>query len=168
MQPTPNNTFTSTKKLVVPTNNLGASAVRCSKHPVVRTERERFGDYVRRVADEEKLKYREIARRGGISAPTVSDIISGKTKEVKGSTLIALAKGLGRSPEEVFAAYQGGSPRGNGDTFDSEIAVIFKGFDELSDKDKAELLGTVKMLASEIQRRRPKNPSGKTGGKREK
>jgi transcriptional regulator with XRE-family HTH domain len=136
----------------------------------VSTEQESFADYVRRVANEKVLTYREIARRGGISSPSISDIISGKTIHVKASTIAALAKGLGVSEEEVFAAYSGKSLAAP-EVFDSEIYVMFRGFDELSDEDKADLLGTIRMLAAEVQRRRPRKTaengqSGKKSGER--
>lgn len=35
---------------------------------------------------------------------------------------------------------------------------MLKGYDELEDQDKAELLPTVQMLAAEIRRRKPKKP----------
>ncbi len=60
------------------------------------------------------------------------------------------------SEDEIFAVARGKSLNG-AEVFDSEIAVLFNGFDELSDEDKLELLATVKMLANEVQRRRPRN-----------
>jgi transcriptional regulator with XRE-family HTH domain len=86
---------------------LAMPTARCSKHCAVSTEQESFADYVRRVANEKGLTYREVARRGGISSPSISDIVSGKTIHVKASTISALAKGLGVPEEEVFAAYRG-------------------------------------------------------------
>lgn len=86
---------------------LAMPTARCSKHCAVSTEQEPFADYVRRVANEKGLTYREVARRGGISSPSISDIVSGKTIHVKASTISALAKGLGVPEEEVFAAYRG-------------------------------------------------------------
>jgi transcriptional regulator with XRE-family HTH domain len=143
---------------------LGLPIASYSKHCAVPTEQETFADYVRRVANEKGLTYREVARRGGISSPSISDIISGKTIHVKASTITSLAKGLGVSEEEVFAAYSGKSLAAP-EAFDSEIYLMLKGFDELLDGDKAELLPTVRMLSAEIRRRRPKTPRGKNGDK---
>lgn len=56
---------------------------------------------------QEARSLREFARRCGLSAPTITDIMLGDTKELKVSTLLALAKGSGRTPEEIFAAYLG-------------------------------------------------------------
>jgi transcriptional regulator with XRE-family HTH domain len=99
------------------------------------------------VANEKSLTYREVARRGGISSPSISDIVSGKTIH-----------------EEVFAAYSGKSLAAP-EVFDSEIYLMLKGFDELLDADKAELLPTVRMLSAEIRRRRPKAPKGKNSNR---
>ena len=84
--------------------------------------------------------------------------------------LQALASGLQVPEEEVFAIARGKS-LSEPEVFDSEIYVMFRGFDELSDEDKAELLGTIRMLAAEVQRRRPRKPAAngkgsKKGGKK--
>jgi transcriptional regulator with XRE-family HTH domain len=86
---------------------LGTPSVSCSKQSAVFTEQESLGDFVRRVANEKGITYREVARRGGISSPSISDIISGKTRQVKPSTISALAKGLGVSEYELFAVLRG-------------------------------------------------------------
>lgn len=72
---------------------------------------EALSDYVRRVAYEKRLSYREIAKRAGqrISHGTVSDIINRRSKDIKAETLKALALGLGVTEEEVFAIARGKS-----------------------------------------------------------
>lgn len=97
----------STENLGTPNKILGTLAVRHSKQCVVNAERESLPDYVRRVAKEKGLSYRQVARRGGISAPSISDILSGKTKKVKLETLKALAKGLEVPEDEIFAIARG-------------------------------------------------------------
>jgi hypothetical protein len=69
---------------------------------------------------------------------------------------------LGISEEIIFAAARGKS-LGDSESFDSEIAVLFSGYESLSEKDKAELLSSVRLVAAEIQRRRPAPapPAGK-------
>lgn len=91
------------------------SNIRCNKHSVVSNERESLPDYIRRVVNERGLTYREVARRsgGGITAPSISAIISGQTRNIKSSTITALAKGLGVSAEEVFAIARGKSTSGD-------------------------------------------------------
>ena len=94
---------------------LGTSNVSCNKRSVVANERESLPDYIRRVVNEKGLTYREVARRsgGGITAPSISAIISGQTRNIKSSTITALAKGLGVSAEEVFAIARGKSTSGD-------------------------------------------------------
>lgn len=103
----------------------------CSKQSAVPTEQEKFSDYVRRVANEKGLTYREVARRGGISSPSISDIVSGKTVNVKASTISALAKGLGVPGQEVFAVYRGKSPADDPDFDKTRFGQLALKFDQL-------------------------------------
>jgi transcriptional regulator with XRE-family HTH domain len=132
--------------------------------------KEDLADYVRRVRNEKGLSLRdvEVKSGGGISKGYVGQI---ENRDVLGQSvtphkLQALAVGLGVSEDEIFAVARGKS-LSQPEVFDSEIYVMFRGFDELSDEDKADLLGTIRMLAAEVQRRRPRKPSvnGKGGKK---
>jgi transcriptional regulator with XRE-family HTH domain len=129
-----------------------------------RSEIEEFADFVRRVRNEKGLSLRDVeAKSGGkISKGYVGQI---ENRDVLGQSvtpqkLQALAVGLGVSEDEVFAKARGIN-RDGPEVFDSEIYIMFKGFNELSDEDKAELLPMVRMLAAETQRRRPKTPKRK-------
>ncbi|MCA1567267.1 MAG: helix-turn-helix domain-containing protein [Acidobacteria bacterium] len=129
------------------------------KEIVVNMQRESLADYVRRLrVKEKKLSLTDVERNsgGGIDASYVNRIENGIVTNVTPEKLSALAKGLQVSEDEIFAVARGKSLNG-AEVFDSEIAVLFNGFDELSDEDKLELLATVKMLANEVQRRRPRN-----------
>jgi transcriptional regulator with XRE-family HTH domain len=100
----------------------------------------------------------------------LSKLLSGAAGNPSRDKLRAIARGLGVPEEEVFAAAQGRA-RSESEVFDSEIYVMFRGFDELSDEDKADLLGTIRMLAAEVQRRRPRKAAqngkgSKKGGKK--
>lgn len=125
-----------------------------------RAEHEDLADFSKRVRHEKDLSQRdvEVKSGGGISKGYIGQI---ENRTVLGHSvtpqkLQALAKGLGVSDDEIFAVARGKSLSG-AQAFDSEIAVLFNGFDELTDEDKLELLATVKMLANEIQRRRPRH-----------
>jgi transcriptional regulator with XRE-family HTH domain len=125
-----------------------------------RPEPEDLADFLKRIRFEKGLSQRdvEIKSGGGISKGYIGQI---ENRTVLGHSvtpqkLSALAKGLQVSEDEIFAIARGKSLSG-AEVFDSEIAVLFNGFDELSDEDKLELLATVKMLANEVQRRRPRN-----------
>lgn len=111
------------------------------------------------MAELNDLSTNEVARRSGnrISNGTVWNIMNNRVKDVKEETLSALAGALEISEDVILAAYYD-KPLDDAAAFDSEIHVIFKGFNELSDEDKAEMLATVRMLGSEIQRRRPRAP----------
>jgi len=145
----------STTFLGAPMTMLGMPSARCSTQTAVSTEQEQLSDYVRRVANEKGLSYREVARRGGISSPSISDIVSKKTINIKASTIRALAKGLGVPEEEVFAAYSGRKPITEEDLADDqEIAALFYEYKELTDEDKKELRTIWLMVRQEIRRRR--------------
>ena len=157
---------TSSKMLVSPNTSLDLPTVSYAKHFGVRGEQEDLSDLTRRVSNEKGLSYRQIAARSGgtISHVTVSDIINRVRTNFETETLVGLATGLGVPPEQVFAAYSG-RPLTPAEVFDSEIHVAFKGYEELSDEDKASLSAIIQMLGSEIQRRRPKRPPNKGKGK---
>lgn len=135
---------------------------------------EDLADYLRRVRNEKGLSQRDVEIKSGnrISKGYIGQI---ENREVLGHSvtpqkLQALAIGLGVSEDEIFAVARGKSLAAP-EAFDSEIYVMFRGFDELSDEDKADLLGTIRMLAAEVQRRRPRKPpangkSSKKGGKK--
>lgn len=91
------------------TNNASAPTGRYSKHFVVSGERESLADYLRRVISEKNLKYRQVALRSGgrISHASISAIIKGQTKDIKSSTISALAKGLDVPEADLFAIVRG-------------------------------------------------------------
>lgn len=129
---------------------------------------EDLADFVRRARNEKGLSLRDVENKSGgaISKGYVGQIENRSVlgQSVTPQKLRALARGLGVSEDEVFAKARGKSLSAP-EAFDSEVYVMFRGFDELSDEDKADLLGTVRMLAAEVQRRRPKTTSKKHGGK---
>jgi len=105
-------------------------------------------------------------RSGGLIAQSYFfKIENGLVKNVSIEKLRAIARGLGVSEEEVLGAARG-KPLDEAQAFDSEVRVLFKGFEELPDSDKRELLASVRMLGSEVQRRRLKPPVDQ--GKRKK
>ena len=91
-----------------------SSLVRSTRLSVMVNALDELADYVRRVACEKRLSYREIAKRTGqrISHGTVSDIINRRSKDIKAETLKALAIGLGVTEEEIFAIARGKATSG--------------------------------------------------------
>ena len=138
-----------------------------SKHSVVPSERESLAEFVRRVRAERKLSLNDVRVQSGLQIATsyLNRIENGEVTNVSLEKLKALARGLGVAEDEVVAIARGKSPNVP-EVFDSEIYIMFKGFEKLSDEDKAELLGTIRMLAAEVQRRLPKATSKQSGGKR--
>lgn len=128
---------------------------------------EKLPEYVRRIRREKGLSTTDVERQSGgeISDAYVTRIENGYVKNVSPEKLRALAKGLQGSEDEIFAVARG-KALSVSEAFESEIYVAFKGFEELSEEDKAEMLATVRMLGSEIQRRRPKKPPDKGKGKK--
>lgn len=117
----------STKNLSSLTKLANTLTGKCSKHSGVPAERENLSDYLRRVIRERNLTYRQVAERSGgrISHAAISDIISGKTKGIKSSTISALAKGLGVTEEEIFAVIRGKSPADDPDYKNWKYASLF-------------------------------------------
>jgi transcriptional regulator with XRE-family HTH domain len=131
------------------------------------TEQETLSDFVRRVASEKDLTYREVARRSGLSSPSISDIISGKTRNIKSSTIPALAKGLGVTEEEILAVI-GGRPLDYKEPLD-EVKVLFNGWAEASDEDRQATMELIRMIAEGFQKKRrrsTKAKSAKSAGKK--
>lgn len=123
--------------------------------------KEDLADYLRRIRNEKGLSLRDVEVKSGgrISKGYVGQIENRTVlgQSVTPQKLQALSVGLGVSEDEIFAVARGkflSAP----EVFDSEIYLMLKGYDELADKDKTELLPTVRMLAAEIRRRKPKSP----------
>lgn len=132
--------------------------VQCVTRFVVRIGREAIADLVLREQEERGWSYGEIARRSGglIKSPsTLVNLVNGNVQKVSEDTLRGLAKAFNKPEEELLLMYYGNKALSASEAFDSEIFVMFKGFNELSDEDKADLLPTIRMLAAETQRRRP-------------
>lgn len=141
----------TTKVLVVTAENITLRGV-SRKHD------EELADYLRQKLNEgATLRGIEDRSEGGITHSYLSKLLSGAASNPSRDKLKAIALGLGVSEDEVFAAAQGRT-RSESEAFDSEIYLMLKGYDELSDKDKSELLPTVRMLSAEIRRRRIKAP----------
>ena len=148
----------------ISTRTVALSGGRNSSLAGVNTRRqhiEDLADYVQRVRREKGLSQRDVEVRSG-SAISKGYIGQIENRAVLGQSvtphkLQALAVGLSVSEDEIFAVVRGKSLTDN-EVFDSEIYLMLRGYDELADKDKIELLPTVRMLATEIRRRKPKGP----------
>ncbi|MET0646406.1 MAG: helix-turn-helix domain-containing protein [Pyrinomonadaceae bacterium] len=121
---------------------------------------ENLAEYVRRVRVQVRdFSLSEVERNsgGGIDGSYVSRIENGLVKNVTPEKLKALAKGLEVSEEEIFAVARG-KPLDYEDPLD-ELKVLFHGWDEATDEERASTLDDLKMIAERFQRRRKQRPA---------
>lgn len=140
--------------LSTPLKELRALIAKCSNHCAVQAEQqnENLADFVRRVANEKGLSFREVARRGGLSGPAISDIVSGKTQQVKASTISAIARGLGVSEEEVFAIYRGKSPSDDPEYKNWQYAALFDDAKRLTPEQMTKFETIMEIARREVAR----------------
>ncbi len=139
------------------------------KLPVVnRKQQESLAEFVKRVRNEKGYALDIVQQRSGgsINASYVSRIENGQVlpESITPKKLRALAAGLGVPPELVESLARG-KTLNDGEIFDGEFAVLYKGFHDLSPEDQAEMRAMVRMLATEVERRRPKKQSNGKGKK---
>jgi transcriptional regulator with XRE-family HTH domain len=108
-------------------------------------------DYVRNLINEKRLNYREVARRsrGMITYGTVYDVINGRNTNPSLLALRGLAKGLGVSEEEIFAAAVGKTLEK--DSIDNRLALIGLKFRELSDEQKIDAEALLRALERAVE-----------------
>lgn len=61
-----------------------------------------MGYKLREVREEKRMTQEELARKSGVSRPTIVAIESGEVKDVKVSTLLKLANALNTSVSSIF------------------------------------------------------------------
>lgn len=88
----------------------------------------------------------ELARRAGLSQPSVWALEHGRTKNVKVTTLNSIAAALGVPPKELMATRPGGA---NGKAWDQEAEALYEALD---DKGKAMLIVIAKTLLQQNRR----------------
>lgn len=140
------------------------------------TLRENLSDYVRRVINERGLNYREVSRRSGgaISHATVGDIVNGVPRNYGTETLRALAKGLSVSEDEIFAVARG-KPLGplSPTDFYSALQALgveqfqaYGGVENLSDEDRAEIIGVLTAMIEQKLKRKQQALKPKGSGRK--
>lgn len=135
------------------------------KHIGVHTDQRALADFVRRVASEKGISLRQVARSGRISHVTVSDIVNGNRKDIKTDTLLALARGLDVTEQEILAASMGRPEKHGVDFEGSDFEALYKDLSNLSPEDQRELRPVLEMLRAEIRRRKSKTaPHHSNGG----
>lgn len=58
-----------------------------------------LSDRVKKALETAGLSQAELARKTGIAPPSLHDIESGKTKSLRSTTLVRMAKALGQTPD---------------------------------------------------------------------
>lgn len=88
---------------------------------------------------------------GGLSHGTVWNIANRQVNEVKGSTLAALARGLGVSLEEVQGVAQG-KPIEHKDPFES-LKILFHGWEGATEEDRRDVMAALRLIGEGFQQR---------------
>jgi transcriptional regulator with XRE-family HTH domain len=117
---------------------------------------EKLSDYVRRVLKEKGLSLSDVERRssGAISDSYVSGIINGNAGSLTVVKLKALARGLGVSEDDLFDVARGLSPKSDRDYLESEFAMLFYKYRDLSEEDRRAVISLLEMVDREIEWRR--------------
>jgi transcriptional regulator with XRE-family HTH domain len=129
-----------------------------SNHSDVHSDHhEDLADYVLRVMREDDVSLRKIADRAEqkgykIAQSYLSKIISGAAQNLSVEKLQALAAGLNRPEEEVFAIARGERLQDELITDALAKALLLK-WAKITKKDKEELASLLRMLNDELDRR---------------
>lgn len=115
---------------------------------------ESLSDYVLRVIAESGLTQTEVEKRAkqkgfSIAQNYISKIISGAAQNISVDKLRALAAGLNRPEEEVFAVARGG--RTEDKIKDALASAMFFKYAQLEESDKEKLATLLRALDREIE-----------------
>lgn len=160
-------TFTCQEKIfAVPERDFTIPDVRSSKRFVVTTERTALAQMLwdlKESGDGLSLS-KMVARSGGLVAvSTLHDVMHGNSKELTPDTVTGVARILGITETAVLAALRN-KPIGNEDPLD--LRVLFDGWDEATDEERAATLDDLKMIAERFQRRRKSRSENGAGTKK--
>lgn len=114
---------------------------------------ENLADFVRRIRAQKRLSTPDVERLSNfkITDGYVSRIENNGVKNVSPEKLSALAKGLGVTEEEVFAAVRGKNPNEQSKT-EERFRLLGKKFSELEGENKLKAEFLVEILEREIAR----------------
>lgn len=120
---------------------------------VTLTRMEQLAEFVRRTRKEKGLSTPDVERNSGykISDGYVSQIENLYIKNVSPEKLAALAKGLGVTEEEVFAAARGKTPNRDVIT-DEKFELLSLKFGTLDGRQKAKAEVLIEVLERELER----------------
>lgn len=116
-------------------------------------------EYVNRiVAEMPDGSHKKVAKRAGalgykMSAGFVHNVASGAADNPSVKLIKALAAGLGRPEDEVFAVFRGKPISEENSYKEGLFAVLGREYDQLAPRDQKELRPAIDMLTREVQRR---------------
>lgn len=91
------------------------------------------------LREERGLSINELARQAGIRGPSLHAIEHGKTKNIKSTTLVGLAKALGVPMQDLLKSQGGKASK----SLDMEAHALFI---QLDDRDKVAILAAIRAL----------------------
>jgi transcriptional regulator with XRE-family HTH domain len=146
--------------------------VQCVRHFVVHTGRDALAEWEEAERKERGWSFGEIVRRSGgyiKSASTLTNLVGGHVAKVSEDTLRGLAKAFNFDPRVVYSIYYGasGKPLTNEDPLD-EVKILFDGWDEASEEQRAQTMGAIRMIAAGFQQERRRNPKKPPDGGKDK
>ncbi len=117
---------------------------------------ESLADFVRRVRDEKNLSLTDVERQSGglITNGYVSRIENGFVLNPSPKKLQALAKGLGISEDQIFAAARGNGPQSEDELFRMMLDELYAKRQEATGSEREFIDGNIRMLLNEMDRRR--------------
>jgi len=98
---------------------------------------------IRQLRGKLGISINELARRSGISGPSMHAIETGKTKNIRAQTLLNIANALGVPMREIVKPVKGQKAAGGGTT---ELIAVYE---ELDAKNKAAILAAAIALAAQ-------------------
>lgn len=115
-----------------------------------------LSDYILKVLQDDEISYQDVVRRAErkgykITHSYISKIISGAAQNISVDKLRALAAGLNRPEEEVFAVARGG--RTEDKIQDALASAMFFKYAQLPEEDKEALATLLRALDREIEER---------------
>jgi transcriptional regulator with XRE-family HTH domain len=144
---------------------------------VVQTGREAVAALISKKVTDLGWSYGEIVRRSGghiKSASTLVNIVNGNVQRVSEETLLGLAHAFTVSDEYIFNLYRGKSlePMSPKDFYSALEALgveqfqAYGGVANLSDEDRAEIVGVLTALIEQKLKRKQNAPKSRGAGKK--
>lgn len=110
-------------------------------------------EIVVKLREDRGLSTTELARQAGITQPSMHNIESGKTKNLRGPTLVGLCRALNVSPEVLLGKRR--PPPIEAVLQEAELLTLWR---TLSDENRKHLLATARAFATKPRPDKPGRP----------